>query len=90
MTDRQLRAMEAHTQALQENTRAIERMLPFLEIIASTKYLDILNEMANETLTSARRMENAAKTVEGATKKMGTAAEQNLEAAKMMKEKTSV
>lgn len=84
MTDREMKIMEDHTRALQANTKAMEQLLPLLGVLCSKKYMDAVTETADVTMHAARKMENAVQDFMGTTKKLIEASEKNEEAARRM------
>ena len=90
MTDREMRIMEEHTRALNANTRAIERIAPVLEVIASKKFLDYIVTASDTNLTASRRMESASMDFMSALKKMEEVVENNNTAANKMLEAAEI
>ena len=86
MTDREMRIMEEYTRALNAHTRAIERIAPALELLASKKYVDYIVTAADTNLTASRRMESSAMDFGGVVKKLEEIAQKNDAAARKMLE----
>ena len=59
MTDREMRIMEDHTRALQANTRAMQELIPLLQVFASKKFVDMMANNADTVMGAARKIENA-------------------------------
>ena len=84
MTDREIRTMEEHTRALQLNTRAMQELIPLLQVFASKKYIDMMANNADTAMGAARKIENAVSDFVTTTNKVVEAAEKNDEAARRM------
>lgn len=84
MTDREMRVMQEHTDALLANTRAMQNLIPLLQVFASKKFIDMLSYNADATMGAARKFENAVSDLATTTAKVVEAAEKNDEAARRM------
>ncbi len=84
MTDREMRIMEDHTRALQANTRAMQELIPLLQVFANKKFIDMMACNADTAMGAARKFENAVAELATTTSKVVEAAEKNDEAARRM------
>ena len=84
MTDREMRVMQEHTDALQANTRAMQELIPLLQVFATKKFIDMMACNADTAMGAARKFENAVTDLASTTAKGVEAAEKNDEAARRM------
>ena len=86
MTDKEIRIMQEHTQALQANTRAMQELIPLLSVFANKKFIEMMASNADTTMHAARKIENAVSDFVTTTQKVVEATVKNEETSRRIED----